>query len=429
MIAMRGRVRFDWQQQDSLPAAETPAAEDRPQVTRRRWLMLYGLIALLVGGGLWAGQRLVQRAEDNLAQVEAEMAQAVLEQAGLEQAGLEQARELTQEEAAAAPPALLPGVGGGAVKLLELRDDWALTMLTVLTPTTATDAPWLTEPYQVAQVLREGVDGWAVMPPDARFWDDRRTLDTTFFHVDYGRRDQEAVAAVAPVLDDLLLRLHADLGLPPPHTGDRTTVRLTLLPGMDGDFTDLRYSQATLIVPPPDLIPHPPQASAAHTLRLALAYALATTRHTTAVNHHAVPCDWKAVVEGVGVWLRWEGNDLPDRRRRLAESKLHAWLAAGNVSRLDDLIDVPQDCWTQPPYLDIPWGDDPTPRVELAATLTGYLVAEQGRAVLPALLRHMHTTGEWDALLETALGLSAADVETGWQVYLKETLQPLRLGQ
>jgi hypothetical protein len=127
-------------------------------------------------------------------------------------------------------------------------------------------------------------------------------------------------------------------------------------------------------------------------------------------------------VSGLGLFLRWEGTDLPSRRRWEQEKKLLSWLNDAGPPRLEHIIAVGQDCWNLPSYMEIeaPVYGRPVPRPELAATLIEYGVRTHGRQVLPALIRGFARYEGWEELAPAVFGEEPAALEAGWQVFLAE---------
>jgi hypothetical protein len=416
---LRGQATFSWQMQ------EEPHSDDVVEIatlgaasSRRRWLLIAACALLVLLVGFWGGQRLAERSEANLAQVEREMAEAIVAEAYLLRPTVNASMSnasVTKTPDRDAPPLAIT-VTDVEVTLLEMQGSLALVDLLVKSP----DVPWQHEPYRMASTLRQGVNGWVTTTPNDIFWGERHTLDTTYFHVEYSQRDADAVMQVAPKLDALYLRLHADLDLPTPKRDKSVTVHITTSGINNSDITDLRYSGSTLVVPAPDLIPRPPRISNANALHQSIAFPLAVKIFTTAQEQRPRPCEWHAVVEGIGLWLRWEEYDLPSKRRWEFDTLVQAWRNDQGLPRLNDLIAIPQDCWQPPPYLEmeLPTDGPSVPRNELAATLIEYMVSTYGRDVVPALLQNFGHYSDWDSLIPAVTNVSAADVEAGWHAHL-----------
>jgi hypothetical protein len=349
---------------------------------------------------------LVQRAEENLIQVEAEVAEALL----LENESRPPNTALLNSQIAAE--------WGEGVTLLELHMDTALVDVVINQPSET----WHNQPYRVARVLRQDGKGWQLIEPVNRFWSDRRTLETAYFDLSYGRRDEGVLQEVAAELDAAYLQMHTDLALPQPARGELVPIRIALVEGSSIRVTDLSYSGDTLIIPPSDLIPRPLAMSNAEALRQAITYSLAVKLFVEAQEQYATPCLWNAVADGVGLWLRWEGHTLPSRRRWLYENMLSEWKKPSSVPRLDDLLSFPLSCSRPPTILEaeIRNSGRPIPRQELASTLIEYMVATHGRQFVPQMLRDLDEFTDWDDFAQRSIGTSAQELEAGWQAYLRD---------
>lgn len=448
---MRGRVRFDWQVQEHesndqpSPAAQSvaPASSTRLE----RWLVWLATLASLLLLAYWGGQQVVNRAEENLAGVEEELTEAVVmetwtayerRQARLARANSSQPAPTAIAVSVDRQPADLQSayprpsnsqpndlqavVDGTVIQSYQLDGDLARVQLFVAEPT----EPWHSRPYYVTHVFRESPSGWALVAPVSRLWGETRTLETTYFHVEYGHRNSEAVAAVAPDLDALYLRLYRDLGLVPPRQV-RMHIRIDVVGGLNFDVTDLRSSGSTLIVPPPELLERPTDVSQIAALRDAIAFPLAVKVFDRAIEQYIIPCNWYSLTQGVGLWQRWDGQRLPSRRHWVAQQELATWLASEPTPTLDDLVSVPQDCWHRPPFFgrDFQVDGSYVPRAELAATFVSFAAEQHSRRIVPELLRALVRHKEWATLVPDVFDLDAAELEAAWQEYVA-TQQPTR---
>ena len=398
---MRGRVTFDWRFDESAQAEPLPAPPPAPKP--RRWGRLTALLLVLgitLGAG---GVYVVRQAEHNLAQVEAQVAEAAL-------------LESWNNEPSGRVGAIRRSLGDTVeIAAVELQDRYALVEVDV----TATRLPWSPVPYRVARVFVEAPDGWRAAPPHTELWGPRRTLATTYFDIEYGQRDAAAVAAVAATLDDFYRNLHTDLGLAPDST--RLAIRIAVVPGADPEITDIRTGGGALIVSPPDLIPRPIGVDDATVLRQSIAFPLAFKVFDALRGRTAVPCEWQALVEGVGLWQRWHDSPVPSRRHYQYQRKIDEWLLEQGTPPLDLLIAQPQECWHRPPYLET----RPTvngrvvPRGELASTLISYLVSAYGRETLPRLMTSLPQHSEWATLSTELVGLAPPALEAEWHAHLR----------
>lgn len=408
-ISVGGQPTFNWQvQEEGDLGAKVEIATPAHKPRRRRWQILAGCCLLLLVAGIWVGERLLRRAEANLAQVENEVAGALALEGHLQQTSDRDIRPIS--------PVMVGGTSDAIVTVLEFRGSLVLVDVLVNSPV----EPWQSKPYRVVRVLREDATGWQPTIPAKTFWGERSTLDTTYFHIDYAQRDALAVREVARTLDDIFLQLHIDLGLRKPRRSERMTIEIATIEGETGSVTGARFRGNTLLIPPPDLLPRPINLTNAQTLRQTIVLSLAEKIYKTAQTEYRVPCQWRAVGQGIGLWLRWEDYDLPSQQRWQDEKVVQEWTSPARPPQLADLISVPRDC-RQPPASresELLGISRPFPRSELSATLIEYLVTTYGRAILTDLLKGFRQYEEWDELAPATTGVSAEELEAGWQAHL-----------
>jgi hypothetical protein len=413
-ISMGGQPTFSWQlQEDSQSTAlvDQPPAQPR---SARLWLLLASIMALILLGGYFTWQRLNERAESNLALVEVEVAEAFTP---ARVRGVSRDRIEGNQSNRPAPVFFIAG-DDSRFTLLELFGSLALVDVTINDPSEA----WYESPYHVARIVQQEVDGWKQIAPNNTFWNERRTLDTTYFRMNYGRRDHAAVQEVAANIDELYLQLHDDLGLPTPRRSKRVDLHIAVVEGSEVRVTDVRYSGDTLYIPPPEMIPRPVGISDGETLRQAIALPLSTKVFNLALNEHSIPCYWRSLAEGIGLWLRWENHTLPSRRHWEYQRTIQSAVNSNSLPSLGDLRSIPRDCWQPPPFLDMgelnaAWQ---FPRNELSATLIEYMVATYGRQSVGALLHHMRDSADWNSLALESVNITADELEAGWHDFLEE---------
>lgn len=442
---MSGRISFDWQVQERADSDQSPpsSAPTVPTTNTRleRWLVWVAAATAVALLAYWGGHQLISRAEANLAGVEEELTEAVVmetwtayerRQARLDRrnwlpaAGTNDDEDLSMpaadtNAAAETQPTSEPSVDiqavidGTAIQSYQLDGDLARVRLFVANPT----EPWHSEPYYVTQVFRETPSGWALTAPVSQMWGEKRNLETTYFHVEYGHRNTDVVSAVVPELDSLYLRLYRDLGLVPPRQ-TRMRIRVDVVGGLNFDVTDLRSSGATIIVPPPELLDRPADVSQIAALHDAISFALAVKIFDQAIEQYVVPCHWYSLSQGVGLWQRWDGQRLPSRRYWNAQQDLNAWLEKNPAPTLTDLVSMPQDCWHRPPFFgrDLLIDGEYLPRAELASLFLNFAVKQHSRRVVPELLRALVRHKDWTTLAPDVFDMEAADLEAAWQAYL-----------
>lgn len=111
------------------------------------------------------------------------------------------------------------------------------------------------------------------------------------------------------------------------------------------------------------------------------------------------------------------GIPLLCTERKWEDLLLAPSLARRPAHRLDQLA-VPmraQQTLTHPPALD---GGSYLGQAVALATLIEYAVATYGRVRLPTLVAGLGRYERWETLIPTVYGVSSAQFEAGWQVYL-----------
>lgn len=416
-ISLGGQPTFSWQLQEETQNSGIAVEPATPARSPRTLLVLASCLLLILVGGYLLWQRLNERAESNLALVEAEVAEA-----------------FTPDKAVLirpiAPPYSTPASSSSTVfvagtdadiTLLELFGSLALVDVAVNNPSEA----WYNEPYHVARIVQQDADGWKQIPLNNSFWNERRTLETTYFHIEYGRRDHAAVQEVAQTLDEQYLRFHDDLGLPKPGRGRTISLLITVIDGSEVRVTDVRYSGDTLYIAPPELISRPPTLSDGETLRQAIAYPLATKVFNTSMSDLSIPCYWRAFGEGVGLWMRWENHTLPSRRRWEYQRSIQEAISGTSLPTLADLRSIPRDCWQPPPFLEMDEIDaeQQLPREELSSTFIEFMAATYGRASVAAILQELRYSSDWNTLALKSVNVTADELEAGWHSYLEEYIR------
>src|SRR5262245_58608071 len=87
---------FNWQVLDDPQQEEDRAEPVRSrQISLRAWLILASSTLLILLAGYWAGQRLVERAESNLHEVQGEVAKAIDKEDEQSQGGISAATDIS----------------------------------------------------------------------------------------------------------------------------------------------------------------------------------------------------------------------------------------------------------------------------------------------------------------------------------------------
>jgi hypothetical protein len=311
--------------------------------------------------------------------------------------------------------------------------------------------------------------GWLrTAAPDATLWGSERSLETPFFVYHYRQNDAPAVAAVLAQMDTLyqILRRNFGLSVTPDVEKLVIDVSVTQTSGYAARWFDASDS---IRVPSPALYVAPVELTDAELLAQSIALPLLQYVLAQARERHAVGQSWQPLLDSLRLWQMWDSDlplaawreevvtwlyadlpatrpgqaiVLPERYTALCAAHklwmpspmqmnipllcaevdweallLSAWGWYGPLTHLEQLV-VP----LRPgEYLEEPdslrWVRHPGHTVALA-TLIEYAVATYGRDRLPVLVAGLGQYDSWDTLLPAVFGVSAAEFEAGWQVFL-----------
>lgn len=435
----------EWAQlcQPATPAVQTPRY-------LRRW-MGEVLLLMVVLGGIGGWQWYATQAEWQ--QIASELAAAVQQ----EVAGVDptwpatapaQRFDLAQAELAQGTP---------TIRLRALQGDQAV--VTVLTPTMA-QVP----AYRQTQFYHRTTAGWQQTAPDVTLWGLPQALETASFRWRYQVNDAEVVAAVAPQLETLYTTMRHNFGLAyvPPSNKLALEVSITQPAGYVSPWFGVADAY---VVTSPALYRAPMEMTDAELLAQSLALPLLNTVIAQAREHHRVHAGWQPLLTGVRLWQLWE-LELPlsswrqevvkwlygelartDLGRRVVLPAHYAELCAAHTLWLPSplQINIPLACTDldQRGYFATPdrhrlklhltylgsstfgwYSKTSVERVDqrgqtvLLATLIEYAMTTYGRERLPILIAALHQHKNWEALLPAVYGVSVAEFEAGWHMYL-----------
>jgi hypothetical protein len=362
-----------------------------------------------------------------------------------------------------------------ASELLDLGADWALVRVVT--------APAPGQPsYRQTRLYRQTASGWVRAAPSTGYWGAPRRLETDYFVYHYYTLDEAAVRQAAARLDALYPALYMAF-FPAPPTGDKPIVVVTpeQTPGVVAwiTFHDTADDapRLALRLASPGAYLAPVEIRDEDLLAQALALALLDELSTQAGTHYALGARWTPLGHALGLAALWR-SDLPLAVWRVPVVR---WLTSAPPSgepavalrppEFGPALDAQHRLWMgTPEAIGIPVScghiaghmADPTPcadvhvsvaPVKLAqlvgplasqgatgylnslgggwassnsgvivalATVLDYAAAAYGEARLPELLAAAPQHCEWETLVPAVFGISAAEFETGWHVYLAE---------
>jgi hypothetical protein len=246
-------------------------------------------------------------------------------------------------------------------------------------------------------------------------WGEARTLETAHLIFDYYEGDAEVIEEIAPRLEAAYLRVHEILQLNPDperdpndfYYGRKLTLKIvpvdTLIEGGPG----LVYS----ISSPTLFFWQQSATTAAESYAAVLLTRLTTDLVTQAQNQLDYPARGWSEVEFAAIrWLVDDSLTTGYWQQQYGDALLPALLANYPTLRLDDLTLTPSGV-----KISFPQGG-----IHVASTsLIRYLVATEGRAIIPRLLSALVGEADtWEELIRALLGISLSDFEAGWNGWL-----------
>jgi hypothetical protein len=343
-----------------------------------------------------------------------------------------------------------------SVALLAMRGEVAIVRLT-LQPASGGAALRQTRLYQ------NGANGWQRLAPSAALWGSPRHRQSRYFDFHYYAQDEEAVAAVAAMIDTLYERMTINF-LPLEEKSTAALIPIEVDPTQPYGVIATRNSPGdALVVASPALYGAPVTLSESQLLAQSIILSLLNESRIQAIEHYRIAPRWQPFVAALHLWQLWQ-LELP-----LAEWRgpLVRWVLAEPQTQLYRLEPAfaPQLCamhrlWmSSPQAIQIPiscTGDDwamlatadgqvveaspvtlaqllpadpgplslTPPRPAYAGapvvmtTLFDYIAARYGKPRLMLMVQSLHEQTSWESLIPAVFGLSASDFEQRWRTDL-----------
>ena len=343
--------------------------------------------------------------------------------------------------------------GRAVIHNVALRSDLAMVALTVQ----GSDG---TRYRQTRFYRQDENDGWLRTAPNSSFWGSAQTIETDHFRIHFRQRDERTVIGTAAHLDRIYTNLRRDAGLLP--ASEKLTVEVKPLSPHQLNY--LKFEKNRLEVHSPLLRQAPEELSDQEILTKSIVNPLVAHVLAEALEQVSIQQQWRPMLKGLQVWQAYVGSDsltpwyrdtaawlygdAPDIRSGQRPATLH------DLSRLcreyviwryglPGALAHPRLCtdanWALhlpfvapaplqlDAFLDLKDGDQESTkpwttewgRTVAAATVIDYLVATYGRDRLPDLMAGFRTYDSWDTLAPAVLGVTAQELETGWQAYLE----------
>lgn len=228
----------------------------------------------------------------------------------------------------------------------------------------------------------------------------RLTMVTRYFRFEVHQRDSATVGEVAANLDAHYHELRRTLGLAAP----AHSLTITVVPHEVA--IDWRREGNRLIIASPRDLPSP----AAENMTGLLLQPLTQMALSEALEETPVHWRWDLMVGGLRLWLRTctavaLDTPCPDHQATTPQAE-----GASPPHRLDDLL-----------FADADWfyGPQHAGRVKAAATLIAYIAHTYGDEKVASLLHALGQHNGWHTLAPELFGVPAAELEEGWQEYVK----------
>jgi hypothetical protein len=258
-------------------------------------------------------------------------------------------------------------------------------------------------PEQVAKTLDHTGDEFTALVAEEALGV-RLTMVTRYFRFEVHQRDSGMVGEVAANLDARYHELRRRLGLAAPVSSLTITVAPHPL------ATDWRRENNRLIIASPRDLPSPATATMTETMTNLLLQPLTQMALSEALAEAPVHWRWELMVDGLRLWLRTCMATAPAIPCPGRQTTAQQAAGAAPAHRLGDLL-----------FADADWfyGAQHAGRVEAAATLIAYIAHTYGDKKVASLLPAFGQHQGWHTLAPELFGVSATDLEEGWQEYVK----------
>lgn len=444
-----------------IPNSPNMAPPARKMTPRQRCLLWAGMAAIVVAV-ISVGYLLWRRAQAGLEIIETELEEAI----ALEYYTQEDQPTFSLTETPALPPTVV-------LEEFDLNGERACIAVVV-------DDPALPLPYRETRFYQQTDLGWQRTPPTADFWGASQSLESEYFIFIFAHRDLAVVAELAPALDEIYAEMRQDLGLPV-LTDTQLPITIstdTRSTHFYASVIDGRL-QSSLELPSPQLLRLPVETSEAEALMqlavdpLASHLLIQKTRQWTLDGKPPYPHPLDILWSGTRLWLVWEHKGLLANQHEEIIRLLYADTAGTafdkrslpatyrETCQICDMVGVrpaemalPFLCKEDFTLNDVSFYTLPILPARLASlpiaindaqdlaeyhaqsqsvailnfltqrvaafTLIDYIVDTYGQEQLPLMLDRVGSVQSWEMLAQTAFGISAAELEAGWNQYLAD---------
>ncbi|MBI3958974.1 MAG: hypothetical protein HY328_09200 [Chloroflexi bacterium] len=261
------------------------------------------------------------------------------------------------------------------------------------------------EQYREYRLYRNLAGEWLRTSTDVDLWGAPTERSAGVFHFVYSAQDAQAVERVAAEVETLWQNLCQRLGLNP--TPEDPSLRI-VIQGENVGVGPLRFDGDRLLLLSPRLARAPVYEDEAQTLSRMIATALTRRAMDRFMQGRGFDPRWAVTYEAALVWLAEDANPLLPRNPRQESGSLRKRVAQFGLPRLDDLLEkrTANYFW---------WSG----WVSTAGhSLVTYEMNTYGADRFDDLLVGLAVAEDWEELSQSVFGVSAAELERGWQRYL-----------
>jgi hypothetical protein len=290
------------------------------------------------------------------------------------------------------------------VTTVEFLDGKAMVQA-VVTRTLPTGQPLV---YLQTQFYALTPHGWQRAAPVLAFWGSSQELDTSHLHFVFHRADRAAVEQLAPELEALYTTLQLVLGQGPMAANDKLMVEIV----PTSVALNKAFAAGHLQLTSPLLYDLSYGYTATDLLGRQARYALVGEAMKEAVRVLPIKRKWQPFVDRLRTWL-YHSDSLP--LAPAAGTNPIPVVAGTPVSlRLANLLDC-SSC-ANPNIVPGVHSSEGSAAID---SLFDFIVATYGLDTLPTLLAGFARYDDWDTLSPAVFGVSADELQTAWQVWVK----------
>lgn len=266
-------------------------------------------------------------------------------------------------------------------------------------------------PYRETRFYTETEFGWMRTHPDAALWGGKRFGETEHLTFEYFEPDAEVVAAVAPRLEESYVRLYELIGLDLPSADEKVVVEILPAAIRGRGIYEGRIETASPFF---SQIPEgmSDEAYLAHRVTNRLLYGIVSWADNEREPMYTNVYHWRTLQRGLRTWLQTELMGEPWPWDQESDDLLRRAITWRYTFELDDVSD-----WNAGRALD---RENLMLQYAIAASVIDFAVDTYGHDSLIPLIKGFTDYSTWQQLTRGVYGVSAAEFERNWNLYLRE---------